>query len=91
MSKMWVVKFDVQAMDKVMEVFPVDMLRYDRCTPDTQEDIADMVFSVDDPTGDPRVITLVHYSHGDKKWLPTYRRWQSFGWRVVKVHHVYSV
>lgn len=28
-------------------------------------------------------ITMVSYSHGDKKWEPSLDRWMSFGWETV--------
>lgn len=56
--------------------FPLDMLRYDSCWPDANEDVQAMHDSLDHSEAKPyRVKLRSHYE-------PTPSRWQSFGWRV---------
>lgn len=62
--------------------FPVDMLRYDDCWPSTSEDANAIHMNIAkerrwDPVNDR--VTVTHTS----KTL-TNRRWDSFGWTVVK-------
>lgn len=64
--------------------FPVDMLRYDACWPDSSED----VFALTVERGDIEEFTTTRKIHL-RKWatsakeLPTKGRWASFGWRVT--------
>jgi hypothetical protein len=57
--------------------FPVDMLRYDGCTPERETDSSAIVQSIQE-----RDVTLIRL----RKTTPykeaglTYARWQSFGW-----------
>jgi len=68
---------------------PIDMMRYDRCTPHTQEDASKVANSFMNykPT-EERTIHLHCYMEtagknpGDH---PTTRRWNSFGWKVINV------
>lgn len=57
--------------------FPFDMLRYDKCYPDTSEDVVKM----DKPTPrlglDPRSVNM-----SSTAGAPTAERWSSFGWTV---------
>jgi hypothetical protein len=57
--------------------FPIDMLRYDFCFPDTQQDVNAM-----DVRGS-RCVTLVSRAAHDG--VPTRDRWKSFGWEVIEV------
>lgn len=57
--------------------FPLDMLRYDACVPDRQED----VFSVAPVTIHDRTVQLRRYAMTDAP--ATSDRWRSFGWTVV--------
>ncbi len=59
--------------------FPVDMLRYDNCYPDTSEDAVNMLS--DEP--EPRQVKLRRLVF-NKTQMPTEGRWSSFGWKVVK-------
>ena len=67
--------------------FPIDMLRYDRCTPVTGEDS----FKIEDShslsvSRDSRIehkcVKLMCYTEL-KRFSPTEGRWRSFGWPVV--------
>lgn len=60
--------------------FPVDMLRYDRCVPETQDDIASAFSPF---SGDHRQINLIAFTPKDHKPEPTSGRWTSFGWEVI--------
>lgn len=93
MAKLWAVKFEVKARIRLLGMFPIDMLRYDCCTPSPSIDAAHMLYSVRDIEDgtENETITLVHHSHGHKGWQPTVDRWASFGWLVVKVHPAYAV
>jgi hypothetical protein len=63
--------------------FPIDMLRYDSCWPETEQDsveISATLFRWSDPlhqrTGTPVNLYSAHTP-------PTPERWETFGWRVV--------
>lgn len=59
--------------------FPLDMLRYDKCHPLTEQDVSAM--SLD---GDKRRVVLRSYSPALVfASAPTYERWSSFGWTAV--------
>lgn len=62
---------------------PVDMMRYDRCTPLTQEDAAKMNPEYKQPFGSYS-IQMIRFTEtqADK---PTIARWASFGWQVSNV------
>ena len=55
--------------------FPVDMLRYDSCWPKRQEDVTAI------QRYERNKIRIVHIR---SYRLPTFRRWESFGWTVVE-------
>lgn len=57
--------------------FPIDMLRYDRVTPATQEDAAMISLSIS--TRDDYRVQVV----GERE--PTKERWRTFGWNVTEV------
>jgi hypothetical protein len=63
--------------------FPVDMLRYDACYPQTAEDTAEIEASINREKEFNRLprrfVTLVCPS---MVTAPTVGRWISFGWRV---------
>lgn len=92
MAKMYTHKVTVSPMLKYVE-FPIDMLRYDSCFPSTQTDVGKMnkrmhrqitaMWSESSRGNFPmnvETITVTHY--GEKNWVPTKDRWQSFGWAV---------
>lgn len=56
--------------------FPLDMLRYDASFPRNESEIYDMAKTGYDEV---RTITLTTY-RPRKFWMPTYGRWESFGW-----------
>jgi hypothetical protein len=58
--------------------FPVDMLRYDRCWPASEQDSYKM--SRDWAEGVRDVVLLTDH---DRIWQPTVGRWRSFTWEVV--------
>jgi hypothetical protein len=63
--------------------FPIDMLRYDQCFPDSESDSGRIHRTLQlGGSNEKEVITLVHY--GQKSWFPTRARWESFGWKVLK-------
>jgi hypothetical protein len=59
--------------------FPLDMLRYDRCTPARQEDVRKIEDTLRRYAAAPAVIELRR--HADR-CIET-RRWASFGWTVT--------
>jgi hypothetical protein len=59
--------------------FPLDMLRYDACFPDTQEDVTSIGSSIEGH--EHRSVTLRRYVT-DKNQSPTGGRCQPFGWRI---------
>ena len=62
--------------------FPIDMLRYDGCHPASESDSARIENS--DGRGQ-RDVTLVGHTDPDRTY-PSRERWESFTWKVVKVH-----
>jgi len=65
--------------------FPLDMLRYDSCSPDTEEAARAIRSSiVAEINGHPELVfavALVRITQ-EKNWQPTRARWTSFGWEV---------
>lgn len=61
--------------------FPLDMLRYDRCTPDTEAD----ALRAQDTHGGRRKVVLQRLIDSPF-WVPTVGRWESFGWKVVPLY-----
>lgn len=60
--------------------FPLDMLRYDRCWPKTQEDTNAVRAGTNHPSKThPLPVTL----HSIGAAAPTIGRWESYGWRVI--------
>jgi hypothetical protein len=58
--------------------FPLDMLRYDSCWPESQADVTELGATHDRfAEKRARVVTLRGLSE------PTEGRWQSFGWIVI--------
>jgi hypothetical protein len=85
MAKLWRIEFTVRPRSGYLS-FPMDMLRYDCCTPASTGDaikIRDNPLDYDDGVWpEDFSVDLVHYSHGRKGWTPTAERWRSFGWIV---------
>jgi len=65
--------------------FPLDMLRYDACYPQTGEDVEKMSYNSEEGVRQRRRVHLVHRTIPDERngAFPTRDRWMSFGWRVV--------
>lgn len=62
-------------------VFPLDMLRYDRCYPQTERDAN--VAQGHSLIAEARVVNLE--SPGNQRhWQPCAARWRSFGWEVME-------
>lgn len=62
--------------------FPIDMLRYDACWPESESDVA----AIKNPVrhrGDDNCTRVVLVS--DSPNAPERARWASFGWHVVTV------
>ena len=74
--------------DGLIFQFPLDMLRYDSCYPDTQDDVARIITTLDPRRGavnrkkEDLTVSVVHI--GEMAWRPTDDRWKSFGWKVVE-------
>lgn len=88
MAKNYVIEFVVQSKFKNGSSFPMDMLRYDRCIPYDSSDvnrITDSLHIFSDKEKERYPIHLIHYSHGNKNWQPTYERWNSFSYTVIEV------
>lgn len=90
MAKEWIIKFEVICKHKLLRSFPMDMLRYDHCHPSDSESAGAIADSLSDLISanefEPVAITLTHYSHGNRNWEPTNARWESYGYRVIKIH-----
>lgn len=67
--------------------FPVDMLRYDRCAPETSHDV-DGICAYH--ALEPYTVTLIGFVPSGVCPQPTADRWSSFGWRVLPgtVHRI---
>ena len=63
--------------------FPLDMLRYDGCTPDRSEDATAIEGLITGPPLHGEVVTIRLRSYTGNV---TAARWNSFGWRVVGVN-----
>ena len=90
MAKQWAIKFTVQSMAKIPRAFPIDMLRYDSCYPSRDsESVSRIMDSLDQnilaKDFETEPITLVHLSHGNRNWIPTSGRWESFGYKVTHI------
>lgn len=72
--KMYSHRFNVRGAG----LFPMDILRCDRCTPLGNRDVSLMCMR--DPHNE-RELTLMSYQNF--KWKPTEARWKSFGWVIV--------
>jgi hypothetical protein len=59
--------------------FPLDMLRYDACWPESTQDAIDIGKSLKPGSRASYTVTLCRYSQGkgDSGWTPA--RWRSFG------------
>lgn len=64
--------------------FPVDMLRYDRCTPNAETDSAVITRSLNDPMSGALTVQ-VQTDGRPRHWYPTAGRWESFGWKITDV------
>ena len=76
---------DVKSPLAAGPLFPMDMLRYEGCFPQTSDDVNWMCDALDYQTirdhNDIR-ITLVT-RHSEKKPRLALARWESFGWTIV--------
>lgn len=63
--------------------FPVDMLRYDRCTPEHETDSGLIARSFAPLYSEKLQINLLYV---DRE--PTEARWKSFSWEIVKTEKV---
>lgn len=65
--------------------FPVDMLRYDRCSPFRESDSANVQCG-HGPEREVEVIAIREGGNRIKNYMPfTHARWESFGWKIVDV------
>ncbi len=64
--------------------FPLDMLRYDGCWPESEKD-AGLIRDTMEPGG-TKITPLMVKVRARKSihWEPTAARWESFGWRVIR-------
>ena len=91
MAKLWRIEYSVKCRFNHMNAFPIDMLRYDDSQPASTEDWDLIIQSHANAIApkeaiDSKPIKLVHYSHGNKRWQPTFDRWRSFTWEVIEVN-----
>lgn len=61
--------------------FPVDMLRYDACWPESERKSSWIESSIRHETSGVVGVELLTDRHD----APTLRRWESFGWRVTEI------
>lgn len=67
--------------------FPIDMLRYDRCFPQGQDDVLAAFSESAAREGLTRGVRMA----SDREIPPTDGRWRSFGWTVSQVRPWYNV
>jgi hypothetical protein len=70
------VRFTVTNGDNV-NIFPLDMLRYDQCWPASEWDTLAIQDAITAPELGAQAVTLVSNSEPDPE------RWQSFGWQII--------
>lgn len=58
--------------------FPIDMLRYDRCYPESESDSAQIQY--DRSERSVTVVALTYSKFVGAAWTP--KRWESFMWRL---------
>jgi hypothetical protein len=75
----YVCKFTVTGAGRI----PMDMLRYDRATPLTQEDVAECENPSYDESNEVSIRMTRFTEH--KNDQPTVGRWKSFGWEVSDI------
>lgn len=83
---MYITTFTVVPRPGTTSRFPLDMLRYDRCSPESQEDVARVADSLEAPANLPIVMVVRHGTKGDHHI--THGRWESFGWVVRDVRTI---
>ena len=67
---------------------PLDMMRYDRCTPLTQKDVDDAYIPTPFGLRQTVSVRLIRYTEGKGRNYhdnPTVKRWNSFGWKVTDI------
>ena len=74
--------YEHEATVEVKGAFPVDMLRYDRCYPASEEDAKAIARSLARPGREPCRVTVKALSPSREHWKKA--RWRSFGVVVVK-------
>ena len=74
--------YEHEATVEVRGAFPVDMLRYDRCYPASEEDAKAIAQSLAERGREPYRVELKALSLSREHW--TRARWRSFGAVVVK-------
>jgi hypothetical protein len=83
MAKVYMHVVTVRARGNVSMSFPIDMLRYDRLSPNGEGDSGKIAqtFHLGRKTDEVGNIELQRVA--PKNWAPTNARWQSFVWEVV--------
>lgn len=79
---MYITKFSVRGNG----VFPMDMLRYDACYPNSDDSVQKIKTFGDLQAGDARETVTISLSHRHENKItscPMVGRWHSFGWGVV--------
>lgn len=64
--------------------FPIDMLRYDSCFPETVQDSKMIKESLESPNSGMRTVGLVCLT-GKTDWRPATDRWRASGW-TIRLH-----
>ena len=85
MPKPYTHKVYVSPVGSPINDFPIDMLRLDQLYPSSKEDslkILRCFWKKGDRLIDKPIITLERVTW--KTWTPTFERWKSFLWTVVK-------
>lgn len=81
-------KIGVEFVVEGLGEFPVDMLRYDECRPKSGADWNSVSATESDELWRERRRVTLQRAEVSPHWVPTIRRWESFGWRLVEVDGV---
>lgn len=81
MSACWIQSFKVKLIEGQRGFFPIDMLRYDICHPSQTEDAINIALATRESNFAGTITITRHTSY--KNSMPSYDRWNSFGWEVI--------
>jgi len=84
MLKPYLHKVYVSPKNYIFSVFPIDMLRHDCLYPNSEQDSEKIMQCFSKPSFKDDKPTIILECVAWKTWEPTYERWNSFLWTVMK-------